>query len=82
MVASTTYVAAHDHDDHQSEYGGECVVCTVAAVGVAKASPDALTVIAPNERWTKAPQPERMVVAVRFNARPYPARGPPLSVSS
>lgn len=82
MAASATYVAAHDHEDHESEFGAECIVCAVAAVGAAKASPDALANISPNEVWNKAPRPDRLLIALRSDAKPNPARGPPLSVSS
>ena len=82
MAAGATYAAAHDHEDHSSEIGGECIVCVVAAVGAAKASPDALPDITPNDVWIKARRPDRILIAHRGDAKPNPARGPPLSFPS
>ena len=87
MLASTSYAAAHDHedhghDDHESDFEGECVVCASAILGGAKISPDEPQVFKPDVSLISIPPPGRFQTDDRFNGGPSPARGPPLPVAS
>lgn len=82
ILFSAIHNVAHDHEDHASDYGGECTVCTIASLDKARSTSDAPTNISPTEIWTKAPQSEYIQRVISLKAKPNPARGPPLHVSS
>lgn len=83
MVVGASYASAHDHDshgDHDAGFGGECVVCSVAALGAAKLSPDEPATIAPQETLIGVRPLGRVLIAESFHTNSYPVRGPPLSI--
>lgn len=82
MLAGASYAAAHDHDDHETDFEGECVVCITAAPGAAKVSPDEPQVFQPDGSLIGILPPSRFQTDDRFNASPNPARAPPLFVAS
>ena len=87
MLAGASYAVAHDHDDHghdehKSDFEGECVVCATVALGGVKISPDEPQVFKPGVSLTGVLPPDRFRTDDRFDASPNPARGPPLPVAS
>lgn len=82
MLAGAAYAAAHDHDDHETDFEGECVVCATTALGATKMSPDEPSVFKPDGSLVGIASPDRLQAADRHNADPNPARGPPLPVAS
>ncbi|MEM9617778.1 MAG: DUF2946 family protein [Pseudomonadota bacterium] len=81
MLAGATYAFAHDHDDHAADFDGECVVCSLAALGAVKLSPEVPSPVAPEISLVGIRLPDRALIADSFHANTYPVRGPPLSVS-
>ena len=91
MVVGASYALAHDHDDHDdhddhedyaAEFGGECMVCSVAALGAAKISPDVQSVTKPVTLRVQTRSRIHFLIADRFSATLNPARGPPVSIPS
>lgn len=81
MLAGAAYASAHDHDDHAADFDGECVVCSVAALGAAKLSPDVPPTVEPEQSLVGVRLLDRALIADSTHANTYPVRGPPLSVS-
>lgn len=82
MVVGAVYGAAHDHDDHATDFEGECVVCFMAALGGAELTPDEPSALAPQIVSVGMRVRERFRLARRDVVERNSARGPPLSVSS
>ena len=64
LVSTTTYVAAHDHGEHEYEYGSEeCVTCAGACA--AQAAPMASSDIASPVVWLKTQWTELRLIAAK-----------------
>lgn len=81
MLAGAAYASAHDHKDHATDFDGECVVCSVAAFGAAKLSPDVPSTVKSQESLVGVRLINLTLIADSLHTNTYPVRGPPLSVS-
>lgn len=82
MLVGASYTLAHDHDDHAAEFEGECVVCSVAALSGAKASPDDSSLIDHIESFIERRLHKRAQFSKFSLSNTNPARAPPFSIPS
>ncbi len=80
MFTGASHTIAHDlddHDEHETELDGECVVCTIASVNAVKIGPIAQSIVKPEPTSVGNGPIGGVLNTDLLSANPKLARGPP-----